>query len=229
MISDVNFQPHTPEDAAARLMEATTGLRAALVTHAAAIVAADGDPEKFAAADEALAPFLIALDEAYTALTDEVHPMRADEVYAEVSGCGGNCACAAGADEDDEAAEGSAEADPTTIVTVHQRHDYAIRDTDALIAAGRAAYLKTSPGSSESDAAEEITDVDLALLHLAHTDGWNNLWQLDGLEAVGGVTAVVPQEAPLSGDPDDWADEVLAEIIADDVEPLFVQVDVYEE
>ncbi|MFC6153572.1 hypothetical protein [Nocardioides yefusunii] len=226
MKSDVEIQPHTPENAAARLVEAAGALRGALITHASAIVAADGDTEKFVAADEALAPFLIALDDAYAAITGEVHPMRADEVYAtEGCGCDG---CGCGADDADavETAEVSDEA-TEAVVSVFQRHDYAITDPEALMAAGRAAYLKTSPEATTEQAEAEVNDVDLALLHLAHTDGWNNLWQLEGLRAVGGVTGVVEQDEPLSGDSEEWADEVLGGVIGED--PLFVQVDVYEE
>lgn len=226
MKSDVEIHPHTPADAAARLVEAATALRGALVTHASSIVAADGDTEKFVAADELLAPFLVALDDAYAAITGEVHPMRADEIYAP-AGCGcEGCGCGAD-DATPQATDIEDEAPVETVVSVYQRHDYAITDPAALLAAGRAAYRRTSPEAAEEEAAAEVSDVDLALLHLAHTDGWNNLWQLEGLRAVGGVTGVVEQDEPLAGDSEDWADDVLGGVIGDD--PLFVQVDVYEE
>ena len=230
MISDVEIHPHTPEDAAARLVEAAAALRTAITEHAAAVVAADGDPEKFAAADESLAPALIALDDAYASITGEVHPMRADEVYVPQGGCGcDGCGCGAAETDDETEAEGDAQTAGTSIVvSVFQRHDYVVADPEAVLAAGRTAYLKTSPEASAEEAASEVSDVDLALLHLAHTDGWNNLWQLEGLEAVGGVTGVVEQDEPLTGDPESWADEVLGGIL-DDSEPLFVQVDTYGE
>ena len=224
MISDVEIHPHTPEDAAARLVEAATALRTALTEHAAAVVAADGDVEKYVAADEALAPALVALDAAYAAITGEVHPMRAEEIYAP-TGCGCD-GCGCGAAEPEASTE--AEAATSTVVSVFQRHDYLVADSEAVLAAGRAAYLKTSPEATPEDAEAEVSDVDLALLHLAHTDGWNNLWQLEGLEALGGVTGVVEQDEPLSGDPEEWADEVLGGVL-DDSEPLFVQVDTYGE
>lgn len=225
MISDVEFRSHANDDpqGAARLVTTAQALSAALMQHASAIVAAGRDPEKLVAADEALLPLLADASEAYQAYTGEEHPMHAFE--EEQGGCGGDCACAAGAEEE----AGDEEAATQLVVSVLQRHDYAITSPEALVEAGRAAFLKTSPDSTEADAAAEVVDLDMALLHLAHTDGWNELWQLEGLEAVGGVTAVIPQSDPLAGDADAWPEEFLGDVLAEDDEPLFVQVDVYED
>lgn len=197
--------PWTPEGAA-RLLEAATRVQAAIVAHAQAVVDADGDGEAVLRASDELLPVLVAYADAQFDFTGDGFPLVELEDFV--------------ADDDgDEDAEDW----PTTGISVHQRHDYVVTDEDALLAAGRQAYLRVWPDDDEAAAAADVTYVGRALYQLAHADGWNSLYRAPGLDAVGGFIGLVRQEDLFGPEPDDWDAAVLPE----DADVLFAQTDVY--
>ncbi|RNL65784.1 hypothetical protein EFK50_01705 [Nocardioides marmoriginsengisoli] len=125
--------------------------------------------------------------------------------------------------EDEEVDEGDAEEWPVEGISVLQRHDYVVTDEDAVLAAGRQAYLQAWPEDDEAAAAADVNHVGRALYQVAHAEGWGSLRKVPGLAPVGGFTGVVRQDELLGPDPDDWAAEVLDE----DAELLYCQEDVF--
>ncbi|MFI6325083.1 hypothetical protein ACIBG8_46735 [Nonomuraea sp. NPDC050556] len=64
--------------------------------------------------------------------------------------------------------EPAAPAEPTEGLAVLRRHDFVITDREALMAAGRAAYLRVWPDDTEKDAASDVHDVNRAIYQLLH-------------------------------------------------------------
>lgn len=93
-------------------------------------------------------------------------------------------------------------------VSVLSRQDYIVVDEAAVLASGREAYLRVWPDDSQQDAERDVTSLGRALYQIAHSDGWDSLGRVAGLRQSGGSTAVIGQDAPLVGDPDDWPDEL---------------------
>lgn len=117
-------------------------------------------------------------------------------------------------DEDDEPLEGE-------VISVVQRHDYLLTDPDAVMAAGRAAYLEVWPDDGEDEARADVTHLGRALYQLAHAHGWDDL-AADGLEILGGIVGVLTPDEPLGEEPEEWL-----ELVAGEGDTLFSQVDVY--
>lgn len=110
-----------------------------------------------------------------------------------------------------------------TGVSVLQRRDYRVVDEAAVMAAGRAAYLRVWPDDDEAAAAADVTHLGRALYQLAHADGWHSLDHVEGLRVTAGAVAVIDQDELLRGDPDDWPDDLFDL----DGEEIFGQADVY--
>lgn len=203
-----DFTPWTDEGAS-RLLGAATAVQAAIAAHAQAVAAASGDNKAVFKASEELLSVLLDYANAQFDFTGYGFPLGALAQFA----------------EDDEQAEEEDEGEewPTSGISVLQRHDYVVTDEDAVLAAGREAYLRVWPDDDETAAAADVTHVGRALYQLAHADGWNSLYKATGLDAVGGFIAVVKQDELLGPDPDDWA----AEVLDADADLLYSQDDIY--
>lgn len=107
-------------------------------------------------------------------------------------------------DDDEDEDEGQR---PTSGVSVLQRTDLAVTDEIAVLAAGRAAYGRVWPDDDAEDAARDVTHLGRALYQLAHSDGWDNLDEVEGLEVVGRIVLVHRQDELLGEDPEEWPEE----------------------
>jgi hypothetical protein len=76
-------------------------------------------------------------------------------------------------DDDDLAddLEGEVEIPFSGVVAVLRRNDYLVTDREQLIAAGRAAYLRTWPQDEPDDAAVRVDSVGVALYEMLHAHG----------------------------------------------------------
>ena len=182
----------------------------AVADHAHAVAAADGDITQVFQASDRLLPALLAYADAQFNLTGNAFPfgLLAEWVDNE--------------DTDDEADE-TGEEWPVEGLSVLQRHDYTVTDFDAVMRAGRQAFLRAWPDDTEEEAARDVTHLGRALYQLAHADGLCSLAGVEGLEPVAGIVGVVRQCQMLGPDPDDWDDAVFD----DEDEVLFSQADVY--
>lgn len=100
-------------------------------------------------------------------------------------------------DEDDEH-DGEEDADAAEldapVLTVVGRWDYRLVDADALIAAGRDAYLRAWEEDTDEDAAYRVGDAGSAVYEIAHTEGWASLPQAPGLEQLASSQQVIIHE-----------------------------------
>jgi len=196
-VSDDDLTQWTP-DGAARLRAAAAELAAAVTAHADAVTAVTGDdgmPEVFAASDRLL-PAVLAYADAQFDLTGNDFPFGVLHSYEDDE--------ADEADDDAGAGDDGPAGSGTTEVSVLQRHDLRVTDEAAVLAAGRRAYLRTTPGGGEGDGG---TDLGRALSQLAAADGWNSLGDVPGLRPTGRSVLVVGRELDPGADPDDDADE----------------------
>jgi hypothetical protein len=205
---DDSFEPWT-EAGADRLVQAASAVQIAVATHAAAVIAAGGDIDGVFQASEALLPALLEYADAQFDFTGTGFPLGVLEQFV-------------GEDDEDEDAEADGQW-PTTGISVVQRRDYVVSDTDSVLAAGRAAYLRVWPDHTEADSDADVSHLGRALYQLAHAEGWDSLAAVEGLEPVAGIVAVVKQDEFLGPDPDEWADEVLDE----EAQVLYSQADVF--
>lgn len=93
------------------------------------------------------------------------------------------------------------------------RRDYAVRDPDGLLAAGRAAAEASWPDEAGPQPADEVTSAGRAIYELLNAQGVDGLDELAedaGLEPVGGTLWVLAEHP---------ADESLYESPFDDVDP----------
>jgi len=144
------------------------------------------------------------------------------EAVAELTGWGNVFADLYGEDEDDDDAEPEA-TDPVTGITVLSRHDYAVTDEEAVMAAGREGYKVVWPDDDDAAAAADVEHLGRALYQIAHAHGWHSLADVPGLRPVGGMTLVHRQNDLLSTDPDEWPDDMFDT----EGEDLYGQSDVY--
>jgi hypothetical protein len=128
-------------------------------------------------------------------------------------------------DEDDEASSDDEQAGPTAGVSVLSRRDYEVVDHDAVMQAGREAYLRVWPDDDEDAAAADVTHLGRALYQIAHADGWDNIGSAPGLAPFVGVTLVHRLDELPEPDPDNWQDEEFFEMGS--AELLYRQDDVY--
>lgn len=108
------------------------------------------------------------------------------------------------AEPDDEPTEA------LTGITILQRIDLAVVDEAAVLAAGRAAYRHSLPGSLASAAVGEVASVSQAIHQIAEVHGWAALAEVEGLEPVGGTSLVHRQPELLGENPEEWPDDVFA-------------------
>ncbi|MCL8250639.1 hypothetical protein AERO_04520 [Aeromicrobium fastidiosum] len=203
----------TPEGAA-RLTTAAESLQDAIGEHARASIAAAGDDEAVFRASEELLAALVAYGTAQAEHTGYGFPLLVLEQFVDDD---------EDDDEDDDDDDEDEDEEPVAVVSVVQRHDYEVVDADAVMAAGRAAYLRVHPGDTDDEASADVSHLGRALYQLAHADGWSSLADADGIDPIGGIVAVARQATPLGPDPDDWVDTVLDD--TDDL--LHTQDEVY--
>jgi hypothetical protein len=90
-------------------------------------------------------------------------------------------------DEDDEAEDDEAK----SVLSVLGRWDYRVTDAEALITAGRAAYLTAWPEDTEEDARIRVHDLVSAAAEITHAYGFSSLEETAGLESDRDITAFV--------------------------------------
>src|SRR5262249_10784313 len=83
-------------------------------------------------------------------------------------------------DDDDEDLD--EEPEGGQILSVLGRWDFRITDKDAVLAAGRAAYLRAWPDDTQEDAEIRVQQVADAAAELDHADGFTGLDNVAGLE-----------------------------------------------
>lgn len=213
MTDDVReFVPWT-KAGAERLLAAAADLTEAITAHAQALaIMTAADDDGVFDASELLVPAVVAYAEAQGGLTGYAFPFGVIAQYVE--GDDGP--------EDDEDASGLNDRGHLALSVV-QRRDYLVKDVEAVMTAGRRAYLRTWPEGGDAAAAADVDHLGRALYQLAHADGWDSLYRADGLEPVGGVVAVIEADELLSPDPDDWVED----LIGDEVEVIYSQADIY--
>lgn len=194
-----DHNPWTPEGAQ-RLTRAAERLATAITIHADAVASAKGhrDIRTVFSAGDALLPAVLAYADAQFDYTGAGFPFGVLHQFADDE------------DEDDDHDSEMAEARPASGISVLRRHDFGVTDEAAVLAAGRAAYLRVWPDDAEEDAAADVTHLGRALYQIAHADGWDSLDRVDGLRPLGGVTHVIGQNELLSADPDEWPSDVFA-------------------
>lgn len=180
-----------------RLTAAADQLAAAVIAHSAAVTQATGQADfrsVLAASEELLAVVLQYADAqfdytGYAFPFGVLHQFEDDDL------------------DDDDTSDGDSDA-PTSGLSVVRRHDLAVTDEEAVLAAGRAAYLRTWPDDSEADAIADVTDIGRALYQLGHADGWDALNHVAGLQPTAGLIRVVRQDQLLGSDPAAWPPDV---------------------
>jgi hypothetical protein len=197
------FVPWT-KAGADRVLATAAALKDAIAAHADAVTSAGEDITLVFQASERLLPAALGYADAQLEYTGNGFPFGALHQYVD--------------NDDDDEDEG-----PTSGVSVVQRRDYVVTDADAVMEAGRQAYLRVWPDDTEAAASADVNHLGRALYQLAHADGWDNLYGTDGLAPVGGFVAVVKQEELFGPDPDEWSDGLVDE----DAEVLFSQTDVF--
>ncbi|SES33562.1 hypothetical protein SAMN05216199_2932 [Pedococcus cremeus] len=101
-----------------------------------------------------------------------------------------------GIEDDLESDDGDEEEVPEgRMLSVFRRWDLNILDDAAVIAAGRAAYLRAWPDDTEEDAALRVQDVEMAAGEIIHADGIDALSSTEGLQAVRGATTILQHDA----------------------------------
>lgn len=87
-----------------------------------------------------------------------------------------------GPDAEDDEDEDLDERAGGQVLSVVGRWDFRITDEDAVLAAGRAAYLRAWPDDTQEDAEIRVQQVDGAAAELEHADGLTALDNAAGLE-----------------------------------------------
>lgn len=208
-MSENQFLPWTP-DGATRLQAAASALAAAVSAHAAAVTAVkthDGIAEVFAAED-GLLPAVLAYADAQFDYTGNSFPFGFLHNLVD--------------DVDDEE-KPDEEQQPSTGISVIQRHDYRVTDDAAVLSAGRRAYLRVWPEDDENAANADVTHLGRALYQIAHAYGWESLGDVEGLRPTGACVIVVSRDDTLGPDPDEWPDDLFGV----DGEQLYEQRDVH--
>ncbi|WP_426560828.1 hypothetical protein ACPPVT_12875 [Angustibacter sp. McL0619] len=213
---DGDLQAFTPwtSDGAERLRTAAAELVAALTEHAEAVAtASDADIVQVFEANDRLLPLAVAYSDAQFDFTGNFGPFgllhEDDDELAEL-------------DSVDEVPD-AGPAGPATGFTVLERRDYAVLDEDAVLEAGRQAYLSAGPDADELAAQADVQHLGRALYQLAHAGGWHSLGDADGLRAQAGFVAVIEHPDLLGPDPDEWPEDLSVA----DGELLYLQRDAY--
>ncbi|GAA1313009.1 hypothetical protein Psi02_68720 [Planotetraspora silvatica] len=104
-------------------------------------------------------------------------------------------------DDDEDEDEDEDEDDSTERIAVLMRHDFLITNREALMAAGRAAYLKAWPADAEDDAAADVQAADRAIYQLMHASGGDRILDdVPGLMPDSSVQVTLYVEEPLDVD-----------------------------
>lgn len=190
-----DFTPWTAEGAQ-RLASAGKRLADAIATHSEAVASARGrrDLRMLFSAGEALLSALLAYADAQFDYTGATFPLG---VLHQLADEGDD------KDDDEDGDDERAETRPASGISILRRHDFGVVDEAAVLAAGRAAYLRVWPDDHAEDAAADVADLGRALYQVAHADGWDSLGRVEGLRPLGGLTHVVDQRELLSADPED--------------------------
>jgi len=209
---ETDFELWTPPGAA-RLRAAGEALAAALREHAESLIAAAGEQDvvEVFGANDVLAPLVLEYADAqfeYTGTGSPFGELEFDDL-----------------DETESDPEDDPEDEPAIPgITVLQRRDYVVTDEAAVLAAGRAAYRSLWPDDDEAAAARDVTHLGRALYQAAHAgDGFDDLNDMPGLAPTGGAVMVIRQDELLSGDPEDWPQNLFEA----DGEHLYEMQDVY--
>jgi hypothetical protein len=117
----------------------------------------------------------------------------------------------------------------TSFVSVVQRDDYAVTDEGAVIAAGRAAYLRTWPDQTTEDAESRVPGLAEALYEIAHADGWAALDDTVGIHPMGSAINVSAPDAPidLSGSSADETELLHEDYIRVEGETIYSEINRY--
>lgn len=100
-------------------------------------------------------------------------------------------------DDDDDDELDSEPLEIISLVSVLQRADYGVVDEQAVLAAGRAAFVEDQPGQSEENARIHAGHLGTALYQIAHARGWDALDGVSGLAPLGSIIRVVAPEEKL--------------------------------
>jgi hypothetical protein len=103
-------------------------------------------------------------------------------------------------DDEDEEDEDEDELLTGEGLTVIRRTDFILHDPDALIEAGRAAYLEVWPDDARRDAEADVEDVGRAIYQISHAHGLDALLEAEGLAPTAGITVIHTQEHPLEAE-----------------------------
>ena len=80
------------------------------------------------------------------------------------------------------------------MLSIFRRWDLNILDEAAVIAAGRAAYLRAWPDDTEEDVSLRVEDVEMAAGEIIHADGIDALGSTEGLQAERGATTILQHD-----------------------------------
>ncbi|MGW4959419.1 hypothetical protein ACWEPL_19520 [Nonomuraea sp. NPDC004186] len=105
-------------------------------------------------------------------------------------------------DEEEEPVEtGAAETESAERIAVLIRHDFLINDREALMAAGRAAYLHVWPDDVEDDAEFDVQTVSRAVYQLMHASGEDTILDdVPGLRPTRSIQLTLDVNEPLDFD-----------------------------
>ena len=166
------------EEARSQVAGAAGALIQAVRAHAETVVAMTGrraEVRDLFPAHEALARAVLVYDEAVFDFTGTSLPLVSTDED----------------EEEDDGEEEDGEAEAVAHLAVLRRTDYRVTDLDAVLAAGRRAYLRVWPDDTQEDAEVDVEDLGRALYQVAHAGGWEDLQEVEGLRAVRGVTLIV--------------------------------------
>lgn len=212
MTDDVDDYGVWTEASAERLRAAAGELRDAVTAHAETLATLDpNDTQALFQANEFFLPAVLEYAEAQGFHTGTFWPFGAIEEFAEE-------------DEDDEFDGEDEDAGPVDVVSILQRHDYAVRDADAVLRSGREAYMRAWPEDSEDQAIAEVTSLGRALYQIAHADGWDHLTRVEGLRPLAGLVFVVNPDEVLDVDDDEPSPD---DLVPDEAEILYSQAGIW--
>ncbi|MFI6482556.1 hypothetical protein ACIBH1_31800 [Nonomuraea sp. NPDC050663] len=100
--------------------------------------------------------------------------------------------------DEDDWEEDHSDSPPAERIAILMRHDFVITDQEALLKAGRAAYLQTWPDDIDDDALFDVQTADRAVYQLLHASGQDQILRdVPGLSPTGGVQATRDVNEPL--------------------------------
>ncbi|TAL41483.1 MAG: hypothetical protein EPN91_10530 [Salinibacterium sp.] len=209
---DFDFTPWTPEGAE-RLRVAARDAAQAIIEHGDFVAGLSARSDSTAVFDSAqqLAESLVAFAGAQFDYTGITAPLGGVYEYLENQ------------DEEDEEEDRS----PVSGLSILERRDYEVIDEDAVISAGRLAYLRIWADDTEQDAERDVNHLGSALYQIAHDSGtWRSLDDVEGLRPTGATVLVLPVDTTLGADPHTWPENPFE---ADPAAAIFTQSDVFAE